>query len=268
MIPRLIFISILILSLNCEKFQLKDINLKSKNVDKTKIYSINELVKDTLSYIKDKNYNLFDPNEYITPYHNQIRNKMIEIYNLKKVKVYYFYVHDIKEGSYNFLSNTMKLIGRKMGDPNGNYFLSFLFIMNSNKYFYRIGGRVGTKEQKKFLETKIKDYIKNFESSVKKGKLGDFSVELLENIKPYIKYKISNSSNSFTGILISLFFGIILIIIFILIFITYCGDGFSGSTYYESGYYHSSNDKKSGGNSVNGGGSFGGSLKFGGSGGW
>ena len=62
MIPRLIFFSILILSLKCENLKSKDINLKSTT---TKVYSINELADDTLRYMKDKDYNLFDPNGYI-----------------------------------------------------------------------------------------------------------------------------------------------------------------------------------------------------------
>jgi hypothetical protein len=190
MIPRLIFFSILILSLKCENLKSKDINLKSTT---TKIYSINELADDTLRYMKDKDYNLFDPNGYVGSYHNQIRNKMKEIYSSKSVRVYFFYVHDITDYSREFMSQTMKRIGQRMGDSNGNYFISVIFIMNRNRYLYRIGGSVGSDSVKRSLSSKMDYYLRNFGSSVLNNNLGKFSVEFLDIIKTYIKNAPSDS---------------------------------------------------------------------------
>ena len=89
MIPHLIFLSILILSLKCEKSKSKNINLKS-TIDSKKVYSINELVEDTFKYNKEIDYNLFDPNNYVGSYQSQIRDKMKEIYNLSKKKSIFF----------------------------------------------------------------------------------------------------------------------------------------------------------------------------------
>ena len=89
MIPRLIFLSILILSLKCEKSKSKNINLKS-TIDEKKVYSENELAEDTFKYNKDKDYSLFDPNNYVSSYNSQIRDKMKEIYNLSKKKYIFF----------------------------------------------------------------------------------------------------------------------------------------------------------------------------------
>ena len=196
MIPRLIFFSILILSLKCENLKSKNINLKSTIVYKTKVYSINDLVEDTLRYSQDKNYNLFDPNGYILSYHSQIKNKMKDIYSSKSVRVYFFYVHETTDYSREFLSQTMKRIGQRMGDSNGNYFISVIFIMNKNRYLYRIGARVGTDSVKRSLSIKMDNYLRNFGSSVQNNNLGKFSVEFLDTIKSNLKDRSSDSSSS------------------------------------------------------------------------
>ena len=45
---------------------------------------------------------------------------MIDNYNSKKVRVYYFYIHEVIVNSYSFFSKTINLKGQKMGDPNTN----------------------------------------------------------------------------------------------------------------------------------------------------
>ena len=188
MIPRLIFFSLLILSLKSEKLESKDINLQSI-VDPKKVYSINDLASDTLKYMKMKEYNIFDPNGYISSsYQNEMISTMRDIYNSKRIKVYLFYVYDITDNSYNVLSETMKLIGQKIGDPNANSILSVLFNMNRNSYLYRIGGGIGTNNQRKDLNTKLGNYLRSFGTSMRNNNLGKFSVELINKIKETLIY--------------------------------------------------------------------------------
>ena len=194
MIPRLIFLSILILSLKCEKSKSKNINLKS-TIDSKKVYSINELVEDTFKYNKEIDYNLFDPNNYVGSYHSQIRDKMKEIYNKKKIRVYFFYVYDIKDDNSiyisRFLSDVMYKIGARVNnDKQAKSFLSVLFIMNRNQYLYRIGGGIGTNNERRSLNSKMSNYLNNYGKKASND-LGKFSVNLLDlikqNITPYRK---------------------------------------------------------------------------------
>ncbi len=188
MIPRLIFFSLLILSLKSEKLESKDINLQS-TVDPKKVYSTNELASDTLNFMKTKDYNIFDPNKYISSsFQNDIISHMKDIYNSKRIRVYFFYVHDVTDHSYKFLSDTMKLIGQKTGDPNADYFISILFNMNQNKYLYRIGGGIGTNNQKRDLSTKLGNYLSSFGTSRNNNNLEKFSVELINLIKETLIY--------------------------------------------------------------------------------
>ena len=274
MIPRLIFLSILILSLKCEKSKSKNINLKS-TIDSKKFYSINELAEDTLKYNKDKDYNLFDPNNYVGSYQSQIRDKMKEIYNKKKIRVYFFYVYDITETSLinsRFLSETMYRIGSRVNnDYKANSFLSVLFIMNRNGYLYRIGGDVGTNSERISLDSKMSNYLKNFGKTT--TNLPKYSTDLLDIIKQNTPTKSTSSSGGIgTGITI---FIIIVVIVIIAICGSVCGSG--GNTYYDSGYYVSTNSgggsysgggNFGGGGSYGGGGSFGGGGSYGGGGGW
>ena len=260
MIPRLIFLSILILSLKCEKSKSKNINLKS-TIDSKKVYSINELAEDTFKYNKEKDYNLFDPNNYVGSYQSQIRDKMKEIYNKKKIRVYFFYVYDITETSLinsRFLSETMYRIGSRVNnDYKANSFLSVLFIMNRNGYLYRIGGDVGTNSERISLDSKMSNYLKNFGKTT--TNLPKYSTDLLDIIKQNTPTKSTSSSGGIgTGIAI---FIIIVVIVIIAICGSVCGSG--GNTYYDSGYYVSTN---SGGGSYSGGGNFGGGGSYSGGG--
>jgi hypothetical protein len=121
---------------------------------------------------------------------------MKDIYSSKSVRVYFFYVHDITDYSREFMSQTMKRIGQRMGDSNGNYFISVIFIMNSNRYLYRIGARVGTDSVKRSLSIKMDNYLRNFGSSVLNNNLGKFSVDFLDTIKSNLKDRSSDSSSS------------------------------------------------------------------------
>ena len=263
MIPRLIFLSILILSLKCEKSKSKNINLKS-TIDEKKVYSENELAEDTFKYNKEKDYNLFDPNNYVVKYHSQIREKMKEIYNLSKKKVYFFYVYDIKDNS-RFLSETMYKIGSRVNNDNkASEFISVLFIMNKNKYLFRIGGKVGIESEKNLLNSKMENYLNSFGKTTIND-LGKFSVNLLDIIKQYTPSKSSstiNNSSKTSKLFLFIFIPIIIIIIVVIIIfaicVSVCG---SGGTYYDSGYYVST-----GGGGYSGGGNFGGRESYGGGG--
>ena len=118
---------------------------------------------------------------------------MKEIYNLSKKKVYFFYVYDIKDNS-RFLSETMYKIGSRVNNDNkASEFISVLFIMNKNKYLFRIGGKVGTNNERTSLNSKMENYLNSFGKTTLND-LGKFSLNLLDVIKQYTPSKSTSLS--------------------------------------------------------------------------
>ena len=175
MISHLILIPILLLSINCETIPSKT------------IYTIDKLVKETLNNIPDKDFNIFDPNKYITSFHNEMKLRMKDIFKRTNLKIYFFYVYDIIDNQ-RYLSEVMYKIGKFVcNDPKASKFISVLFVINKNKYLFRIGGQVGTSQQKKKLNKAMDEKLYSFGRTIFQKDLGTFSIELLNIINQNIK---------------------------------------------------------------------------------
>ena len=175
MIPPLVLISILVLSIRCETVPTKT------------IYTIDKLVNEVVKNNPDKDFNIFDPNKYISSFHNEMKVRMRDIFKKRDLRTYFFYVYDIIDNS-RFLSNVMYKIGKLVSnDPKASKYISVVFIINKNKYLYRIGGKVGNKQQKNKLSKAMDDKLHSFGRNELQKDLGSFSIELLNVIKESLK---------------------------------------------------------------------------------
>ena len=112
MIPPLILILSLFISIASET-----------NSSKT-IYTIDKLVKETLQNNPEKDFNIFDPNKYISSFHNEMKVRMRDIFKKRDLRTYFFYVYDIIDNS-RFLSNVMYKIGKLVSnDPKASKYIS------------------------------------------------------------------------------------------------------------------------------------------------
>jgi len=176
MIPPLILILSLFISIASET-----------NSSKT-IYTIDKLVKETLQNNPEKDFNIFDPNKYIFSFHPDMKIKMKDIFKKYGLRIYFFYVYDIIDNP-RFLSEVMYKIGKFVNnDPKATKFISVVFVINKNKYLFRIGGKVGKSQQKKKLIKIMEEKLHSFGRTIFQKDLGTFSIELLNVIKENIDF--------------------------------------------------------------------------------
>ena len=73
-------------------------------------------------------------------------------------------------------------------DPKATKFISVVFVINKNKYLFRIGGKVGKSQQKKKLIKIMEEKLHSFGRTIFQKDLGTFSIELLNVIKENIDF--------------------------------------------------------------------------------
>ena len=181
MIPRLIFLSILILSLKCEKSKSKNINLKSTILNQIKeytkpitlysssvllssnsrkIYSQNQLIIDTYHEIKTRYYHLFDPDEHIKKSKkdfDELKMNMNNLYRKKNIKTFIFILYGIENSKYKFLPIVIHELGKRIdNDFSAKNYLGILITTYRKQYFYSLGINI---DSKLIIERKIREQL-------------------------------------------------------------------------------------------------------------
>lgn len=138
----------------------------------------------TLAYFTQnggkKNYFIGDPNKFLKSSYYLVTsyNHLYEIFMKKQIKTFIYIVHNI-DNSKKFLSDVAHEIGNAFDkDKEARSYLLILFVVDSRKFFYRLGRDVKDSVNAKTLKETINKYL----PLLKQKNYYDLIVKLTENL--------------------------------------------------------------------------------------